>query len=697
MNAIVGLSELLMRQAQELPAQIHTYVRNIKQAGANLLSIINDILDFSKIESGTFEILPDEYSLSILVDDILNIVKVRLIEKPIRLIIFLDSRLPDHLLGDATRVRQVLLNILTNAVKYTREGFISLSITAQSRTEGSLVLEFEVSDTGIGIKEEDMGRLFGDFIQLDLGENKNIEGTGLGLAIARNLCQLMGGDIGVKSDYGRGSSFTITIPQKIVQPAPVAVAENASDKAVLLFERRAVYAQSLGDSLDNLGVRHHLVSSYPAFYEALDEFEFTHMIMPVSVFVGLQNSLKERNISVPVGLTTEDIHPFGLENARYLFTPVYSRPLAAFLNNVPDQPEKLEYGQGQAGAVFAAPGARVLIVDDLPTNLMVAEGLFFPYAMNLDLCRSGREAVEMVQTRDYDMIFMDHMMPEMDGVEAARQIRALGEKYRRLPIVAMTANAVSGMREMFLSLGLDDFLTKPIETVMLNTILLRWIPLEKQEKIKPGEPKNLLARPAPALPKIEGLDVTLGLSRASGRREAYLTALDYFRKDAGAALASLNLALEAGEYKNFTVHIHALKSAAGVTGAVDLAARAAALEAASLAGAEGFIAGNIASFRQDLLQIIDGLTRYFQELKLAERPAGPSPEEEIKKELTRLRQGAGELEDEEIISAIHKMIVSDIGEDLKKSLLKLSQRLQEAGREEALGLWDSLLAPETVH
>jgi signal transduction histidine kinase len=677
MNAIVGLTELLMRQANSLPTQTHNYIRNIKQAGANLLSIINDILDFSKIESGNFEILPDKYSLSLLVDDILNIIKVRLLEKPVRLTTFLDCRLPDRLYGDVARVRQVLLNLLSNAVKYTREGSISLEITARAQTEEDITLEMRVVDTGVGVKPEDLGRLFGDFERLDLAENKNVEGTGLGLAIARNLCQLMGGDIEVTSVHGQGSVFTVVLPQKIESQTPVAKVPEPDKKAVLVFERRAIYAKSLAASLDNLGTRHCLVNSYPMFYEALETFELTHMIMPVSVYIGLQNSLKERNVTVPVGLTTEDIHPFGLENARYLFTPVYSRPLAAFLNNLPDQPEKMEYGQ--AGANFTAPEARVLIVDDLPTNLMVAEGLFFPYAMRVDVCRSGEEAIRAVQKKDYDLVFMDHMMPGMDGVEAARAIRSLGEKYRRLPIVAMTANAVSGMREMFLSLGLDDYLTKPIETNTLNNILLRWIPLSKQEKVKsPEDRKKLLAQTALALPRLDGLDVTLGLTRANGRREAYLTTLEYFRKDALTTLDNLNAALEAKEHKNFVVHIHALKSAAGVTGAVDLAARAAALEAASIAGAEGFIAGNIASFRQELLRLIEGLNQYFEETQ-RELANSQRNDEAVKGELMELRDSYLTVSPDQLERLLQGLLEKDISDNLKSDLTEILRRLREVG------------------
>jgi signal transduction histidine kinase/CheY-like chemotaxis protein/HPt (histidine-containing phosphotransfer) domain-containing protein len=697
MNAIVGLSELLMRQAQNLPAQTHNYIRNIKQAGANLLSIINDILDFSRIESGNFEILPDKYSLSLLVDDILSIIKVRLLEKPVRLTIFLDHKLPDRLFGDAARIRQILINLMSNAVKYTREGSISLAIVARGNApEGEVVLEMKVADTGLGIKPEDLGRLFGDFERLDLEENKNIEGTGLGLAIARNLARLMGGEIEVASEYGQGAVFTVIMPQKIESPIPVAEVKNAPDKAVLVFERRAIYAKSLAESLDNLEVRHLLVNSYPSFYEALDTFELTHMIMPVSVYIGLQNSLKERNVSVPVGLTTEDIHPFGIDNARYLYTPIYSRPLAAFLNNAPDQVEKME--RGQIGANFTAPKARVLIVDDLPTNLMVAEGLFYPYGMRLDLCRSGEEAIRLCQGHEYDLIFMDHMMPGLDGIEATREIRNLSDKHRKIPIVAMTANAISGAREMFLSLGLDDFLLKPIETNALNAILLRWIPLDKQERLLSSEDKkDELAKNPQALPNLPGLDVSAGLSRANGQREAYLTTLEYFRKDALISLSNLNASLENKEYRDFTIHIHALKSAAGVTGATELAARAAALEAASIAGAEGFIAGNIASFRQDLLLMIDGLTKYFEEMKAEKEALGPLEDEEVKKELLELKGSFPTMDPESLTAALKNLGGKNISLDLKIQLAEMAKRFQDEGLEALVETLDKVLAPEMAH
>jgi CheY-like chemotaxis protein len=329
---------------------------------------------------------------------------------------------------------------------------------------------------------------------------------------------------------------------------------------------------------------------------------------------------------------------------------------------------------------------------------MVAEGLFYPYGMRLDLCRGGEEANRMAQNRDYDIVFMDHMMPGMDGVEATREIRAISSKHRKLPIVAMTANAVAGTREMFLSLGLDDFLVKPIETNALNAILLRWIPLDKQEKAKsPDDKKAFLSHGAQALPNLEGLDATLGLSRANGQREAYLTTLEYFRKDALIALANLNASLENKEYREFAVHIHALKSAAGVTGAAELAARAAALEAASIAGAEGFIAGNIASFRQDLLRLIDGLAKYFEELQKEKDSAPALADEEVKGRLKELRDNYSTLAGDEIEATLKEQLAKNLSEGLKKGLAEVVRVYQEAGPEALPKLLDGFLSPETVH
>jgi len=353
MNAIIGMAELALRE--NMPSTVKEYILTVKQAGSNLLSIINDILDFSKIESGKLEVVPSNYLFSSLINDVVSIIKMRIRDSGLRFDINIDNNIPNSLFGDETRIRQVLLNVLNNAVKYTKKGFISLSASGEIK-EGTVLLTIKIADSGIGIKPEYLKKLFDEFVQVD----KGFEGTGLGLAITKNLLTAMGGDISVQSEYGKGSTFTVKLPQKI-----------SSDE---LFD-----------------------------------------------------SIKNDNLTIK----------------------------------------------------FNAPNAKVLVVDDIDANLKVVKGLMQPYKMQVDLCTSGAEAIEMIKANSYDIVFMDHMMPEMDGVEATKLIR---ETHTNLPIIALTANAVSGVREMFLANGFNDFLSKPIDIIKLNSILEKWLPKEKQEK-----------------------------------------------------------------------------------------------------------------------------------------------------------------------------------------------------------------------
>jgi signal transduction histidine kinase/CheY-like chemotaxis protein len=362
MNVVVGLAEVLLRR--DLPADAAKEARHIKQAGISLLSIINDILDFSKIEAGKMDIVDAEYSFLDLIRDVEGIIRFRVTGKPVDFITRIDAGLPDSLRGDMNRIRQILLNLLTNAVKYTRRGSVTFTVSGAMQEDGTIRLSFEVADTGIGIRQEDMGDLFSSFRRVDVRTHQDIEGTGLGLTIARSLCRAMGGDVAAASEYGKGSVFTAELIQRVVEQRPR----------------------------------------------------------------GTSAARKKARI-----------------------------------------------------VTFIAPEADVLIVDDLPGNLLVAEGLLAPYRMRIFTCASGREAVDLVKKHPFDLVLMDHMMPEMDGVEATLAIRALGEeRCRTMPVVALTANAVSGMREMFLENGFNDFLSKPIDVSRLERLLTQWIPAGKR-------------------------------------------------------------------------------------------------------------------------------------------------------------------------------------------------------------------------
>jgi signal transduction histidine kinase/CheY-like chemotaxis protein/Ca2+/Na+ antiporter len=382
-NVMLGMS--LLAAEEHGTAKTLEYVRSIIKAGTSLRGIINDILDFSRIEAGRLEFVEAPYETAAMLRDALALIRVQASQKSLDLRVDADDSLPRALVGDVERVKQVLLNLLSNAVKYSNEGLIRLSASGEFMTENSLRLTFTVEDSGIGIRAEEMPRLFDDFARLDEKRNSSIEGTGLGLAIARRLCRAMNGDITATSEYGTGSIFTATLTQKVAD----ALTMEAMDRP-------------------------------PA-----------------------PKSADKRRIS------------------------------------------------------FIAPEAEVLVADDLPDNLKVTEGLLRPYGMRISTCLNGREALKRVQAHSFELVLMDHMMPEMGGMEATQAIRALGGRHAELPIAALTAHAVSGMKEIFLANGFSDFLAKPIETAALDVVLRRWIPAAKQRDVPPEVAEALAAAPPP--------------------------------------------------------------------------------------------------------------------------------------------------------------------------------------------------------
>jgi signal transduction histidine kinase/CheY-like chemotaxis protein len=486
MNTIIGMSELALR-ANTLP-KAQEYLEGIKQAGLNLLSIINDILDISKIEAGALEINAVSYSLSSLLNDIITMVQIRVADKPIIFIVDVDASTPNILNGDEVRIRQILNNLLSNAVKYTDNGYIHLTVASQVSSRGSneINLCLEVADSGIGIKEQDIPNLFRSFTRLDLKKNQGVEGTGLGLAITRSICQAMGGDIGVSSKYGEGSVFSVVIPQGIIEHEPLAWVESPAEKAVLCYEKQPLYAESIVRSLHNLGVPVTLTNNAEEFFRELSGGHYSFALINIELAAQADEIIKTQSPGATLVLLANDKDPAASRNIPIVGRPAYSIPLAAVLNHRTET--ELHKRQDR---YFIAPDARMLVVDDINTNLVVTAGLLAIYESHIDTCTSGADAILMVQREHYDIIFMDHMMPEMDGVEATRRIRALeGDYYRNIPIVALTANAIIGMKDMFLSNGFNDYLSKPIDISKLDDILATWIPRKKQlQKTSLGEAK----------------------------------------------------------------------------------------------------------------------------------------------------------------------------------------------------------------
>jgi PAS domain S-box-containing protein len=615
LNAIIGMSELAIRDAAS-PA-VPEYLTNIRQAGSNLLSIINDILDLSKIESGNFQLAPAPYRFASLVNNVINVIRVRFAEKPILFIVNIDAGIPNQLFGDEVRIRQILFNMLSNAVKYTHEGFIKFTVTG-TRAEDRARLRFEVADSGIGIKPEDMAELFDDFIRLDLEQNKGIEGTGLGLAITKRLCVEMGGDIAVSSEYGKGSTFTAVVNQGFVGDSPLARVENPLRKGVLLYDERPRYAESIAATLDNLEVPVTVPAKAADFFRELETGRFPFAFVSAGLMAEAAAIIRRLKVRTTLVLLAELGETSSFRDVPSIMMPAYAVPIANMLNGLTVNPEIRK-----TVVRFTAPEVRVLIVDDIMTNLKVAQGLLVPYRMQVDICDNGRSAIALVKANRYDLIFMDHMMPGLDGIETTKQIRALEGDFLKLPIIALTANAIAGMREMFLSKGFDDYLAKPIEISRLNELMEKWIPRDKRLKTE-SDKDSRMPSSAPGF-EIEGVDSGAGISMTGGSEAHYLKILAMYCRDAEAALPTLAVPEGEDALRRFILTVHSLKSISASIGAAALSGEALLLEQAAKGNELPLIREHLAGFRENLLSMVSRIRQVLDAGVKPPRPAVEAP------------------------------------------------------------------------
>jgi CheY-like chemotaxis protein/HPt (histidine-containing phosphotransfer) domain-containing protein len=644
MNAILGMTELLLRK--DIPQSAREDALGIKQAGNSLLAIINDILDFSKIESGKMEIVPAEYALASLVNDVINIIRMKVVEKNILFTVNVDASIPGQLWGDELRIRQILLNLLSNAVKYTPSGHVGFTVDGVPDKSGRILLRFAVSDTGIGIKEEDMKKLFIDFSQINIYKNRMIEGTGLGLSIARNLCQLMGGEIAVESVYGEGSVFSASIPQKVIVNAPLAVVSDAAQKKVLFYDKQQIYVDSVVRSLDNLSVPCKIARNSAEFHEELAAGGYRFVFLSSQCY----DEVKTANMANATLVVLTDIDKLPTwQEVRTLAVPVYSTSLANILNG---GTEKVVCRENSDVLVsFVAPTARILVVDDILTNLKVVAGLMSPYSMQVDCCSSGAEALRLVQEHHYDLALIDHMMPEMDGIETAAAIRAMpGDYYEKLPLVAFTANAMLGMREMFLGKGFNGYLTKPIEIRKLHEIIDIWIPKEKRRPMTRREAKEPRSQLNGC--HVEGIDLAAGVKQFSDDEETYLHILRSYCEHTGALLKNLKN-VSAENLKSYAVTVHGIKGASYGISATAVGKEAEALEFAAKAGDFETVAAKNGALIENMERLLSNLDALFANLKAnnADKPVKASPDEALL---------------EKMLSSSKRYMLSDMEEIMKK-------------------------------
>ncbi|MDR1702121.1 MAG: response regulator [Sporomusaceae bacterium] len=690
MNAIIGMGELALREDMSKAAREH--VLAIKQAGANLLSIINDILDFSKIETGKLEITPVEYDMASLINDVVSIIRTRIIDSQLRFTVNIDSSIPNFLFGDVVRVRQVLLNILNNAAKYTDKGFVALAMYAEIKNDTDLDLFVEVSDSGKGIKEEHWEKLFANFTRIDdEGQNKGIEGTGLGLSITKSILTAMGGDVTLYSKYGKGSVFTVKLPQKYLGSEKMAAIKNPWEKNTLVYERRRIYANSLICTLDNMGVYCTLVETDAELAEKLAEEDYAFILISSVLLSGVKKICAEFNSRAKIVLIKEFGDPYSNPDHGSLAMPVYSLPMANLLNGVADS---FTYNESREQIIrFVAPTARVLVVDDIPTNLKVAEGLMRPYGMRIDVCRSGADSIEAVKENEYDLVFMDHMMPEMDGIEATAKIRELIQEkpeIKTLPIIALTANAVSGMREMFLQNGLDDFLSKPIDTVKLNSILEKWIPKHKQQKAPPPLTRASSFKEEENKPQIEGLDVSKGIAMTGGTIKNYVQTLKIFHKDGFEKIKEIKASLAEKNLPVYVIYVHALKSSLASIGAGEISEMAKTLEIAGKHNEWNFIHENNGKFLTDLTAVLEAIGNCEAVFGEQETPQLEN-NQVLKDELLKLKTAVDAFDSVAIDEAVSALQSFNLPEEVSGKVETILQNTLIGEYEETISLIETLL------
>lgn len=496
MNAIMGMCELVLNEPLE--EDVRENCNNIYLSGKNLLGIINDLLDFSKIEAGKMDLITDGYQLSSMINDVINMAMARKGNKAIEFMVDCAPDIPNMLYGDEMRVRQVIINLLTNAIKFTKTGGVILKIYARKESYG-INLIFKVRDSGIGIKEENLAKIFKSFDQVDTKKNRAIEGTGLGLSISKRLVKKMGGFMHVESVYGEGTEFTVVIPQKtinedfvthsqrVMNEVPIARIKNRENIRILCYinfqkfgtafvkENYRAIIEHMGDSLQ---VDYCICETIQEVERELKKQNYTHLFTAREEYVQSKayfDALGEQ-MEVSVVQDRQDSVELG-EKLHKIYKPLYLLSIVNLINGekVRNDISQRKFREGR----FIAPDAKVLVVDDNAMNLKVAMGLMRPYKVQVYTADSGYQAIEMMKKKKYDIVYMDHMMPEMDGVETVRQIRKMEDSYfKEVPIIALTANAVQGAREMFLSEGFQDFVTKPIEIAALERSLHRCLPKE---------------------------------------------------------------------------------------------------------------------------------------------------------------------------------------------------------------------------
>ena len=599
MNGIIGMSHLALKT--DLDPRQRDYVKKIQQAGKHLLGIINDILDFSKIEAGKLSIEEITFDIDEMMTNIANMIGQKCSEKNLELIFHFPHDLPHKLIGDPLRLSQILINYGNNAIKFTEKGEVIISAEILERDEEGIFIKFNVSDTGIGLTKEQKSKLFQSFQQADTSTSRKFGGTGLGLAIAKQLAGLMGGEVGVESEYGKGSTFWFTAKFEIDKTISkrVLFKEDLTGKRVLVIDDNEAARFIMKDMLTAMSLEVTLAkSAKEALRQAVEannmgqpfELIFVDYLMPPGMNgIDFTKALKELigSSAPPCILVTayasdELIHDSSIEgiehvipkpvNASLLFETILS-----IFNLFTTESSVNSYEAGNKNKDIAAlKGVRILLAEDNLLNQQIATEILEDEGLVIDVANNGQEAVDMVNKKAYAMVLMDMQMPIMDGLEATRTIRK-NFSNDDLPVLAMTANASDADRQKCLASGMDAHITKPIDPDLLFTEIAKWI---KPNNTPPITNKTLAitTKETQTIPEIKGVDTNLGLKVAAGKVSLYIKMLKTFSTDQVNAVENIKKAIEKNDFATGQLIAHTLKGTCGSIGATELQNKAEILE-----------------------------------------------------------------------------------------------------------------------
>ena len=664
LNTIHGMSEVLMEA--ELGDEEREGAEHIHTASMNLQSLVSDILDFTELQTGEIYLHENAYSITAVMSDVLAMATAKRGKKPVEIIVDCDPNIPGRLVGDDQKIQRAIMNIVGNAIKFTEKGCINIEVTYR-REEYGINLIVSVEDTGIGMKPESLENIFSTYSQADTKRSRKNEGAGIGLAITKAMIDLMKGFISFKSEYGKGTKVQFVIPQKVLVDDPLVSVERPEDIRVLIYldldrfessQVKEFYTISLRHATEQLGVDAHFCRSLAELKRRMENEKVTHVFMSAVAYAldVPYFDAKSKSVSIVAFVDKGFSVDVSGGNVELLYKPFYSFSLVGFMNDS-RKPSPVATAQNRK---FKAPRARVLVVDDVDINIKVVKGLLRSYKMTIDGALSGREAIEMVKKNRYDLVFMDHMMPEMDGVETFHEIKKLpGEYYKNLPIVALTANAVSGSRNMFMDEGFFYFVAKPAELTILDRVLRNALPTEYIEytEEQPGaenhkstgddageehaknaaspdesgaagasvtEADEGLSEERRILEGIEGLDVGAGVNFC-GSFEDYYDVLNIQLDKVQETRDKIDDSFRNSDWENYTIFVHALKSTMKMLGIMSVSEQARLLELAGKKSDIDYIRANNDKLLSAYLSFMGGVRD-----KLPNQDGGAAAEQSLR-------------------------------------------------------------------